>query len=271
VLRLGALCTGKTNAEIDVRALDDEYLSTLCSFVGIDPAPVLAALPNAGPERIIDWTIRIGPWGDRFGERPDGITLATVRGAPNGLDFGPAVPRLPEMLKTESGKVELAPEYIVADIDRLRDLFRRDQPSLVLIGRRHARSLNSWMHNVEVLVKGKDRCTLQVHPEDARLVGLHDGALATVSSRAGTVVVPVEITDDIRRGVVSLPHGWGHDRDGIQMDVARRYAGVGSNILTPGDLLDTISGNAVLNGIPVRVEPAEHSSEAVAAPLRCPA
>ena len=255
LLRLGALCAGQTNAEIDINALDDSYLATLCTLVGLDPAPIIAASPEPGPKRIIDLTIRTGPWGDGYGDRPGGITLETVRAAPNGLDFGQAISRLPEMLKTESGKVELAPDYIVADIPRLRELLHREQPPLVLVGRRHARSLNSWMHNVEVLVKGKDRCTLQIHPDDAARLGLIDEGLATVSNDAGTVTVTVEVTDDITPGVVSLPHGWGHDHAGTQMDVARRYAGVGSNVVSPGDLLDTISGNAVLNGIPVHVEP----------------
>jgi anaerobic selenocysteine-containing dehydrogenase len=262
LLRLGALCAGMTNDEIDIKQLDDAYFTTLCTWADLDPDPILEASPEPGPKRIIDMTIRTGPWGDRFGERPDGITLETVLAAPNGLDFGPAIPRLPQMLETESGKIELAPDYIVADIPRLRGLLERNRPSLVLVGRRHARSLNSWMHNVEVLVKGKDRCTLQIHPDDASRTGLSHAGLAKVSNDTGSVTVTVEVSDDITPGVVSLPHGWGHDRDGTQMDVAKRHAGVGSNVVSPGDLLDTISGNAVLNGIPVRVEPAE--------PLRTP-
>jgi anaerobic selenocysteine-containing dehydrogenase len=111
------------------------------------------------------------------------------------------------------------------------------------------------MHNVEVLVKGKPRCTLHVHPEDAGRLGLADGAEATVSSRAGTVRVPVEVTDAIRPGVVSIPHGWGHDLPGVELSVARRYAGVNTNVLADEELLDPLSGNAVLNGIPVEVAP----------------
>ena len=256
LLRLGGLCAGMTNAEIDVKALDDSYFSTLCGLAGVDAAAALAVAPEPGPRRIIDWTIRTGPWGDRFGARPGGLTVEAVLAAPNGLDFGPAIPRLPQMLKTESGKVELAPDYILADLARLRERLNRRAPPLVLVGRRHSRSLNSWMHNVEVLVSGKDRCTLQIHPQDAERCGLADGALARVSNDAGEVTVAVEVTDDVTPGVVSLPHGWGHDHDGAQLDVARRHAGVGSNLVTPGDLLDTISGNAVLNGIPVTVEPA---------------
>ncbi len=257
LLRLGGLCAGMTNAEIDVAALDDAYLTTLCGLAGMDPAPVLAASPDPGPRRIIDWTIRTGPWGDLYGARPGGLTVEDVLAAPNGLDFGPAIPRLPQLLKTASGKVELAPDYILADLPRLRARLGQVAPPLVLIGRRHSRSLNSWMHNVEALVSGKDRCTLRIHPKDAARCGLIDGAMARLSNTTGEVTVPVEITEDVTPGVVSLPHGWGHDRPGAQLDVARRHAGVGSNLVSPGDLLDPISGNAVLNGIPVTVEAAD--------------
>jgi anaerobic selenocysteine-containing dehydrogenase len=127
---------------------------------------------------------------------------------------------------------------------------------MTLIGRRDLRSNNSWMHNVEVLVKGKPRCTLHVHPDDAARLGLADGADAAVSSRTGRVEVPVEVTDAIRPGVVSIPHGWGHDLDGVELGVARRHAGVNSNLLADDQLIDPLSGNAVLNGIPVEVAPA---------------
>ena len=121
------------------------------------------------------------------------------------------------------------------------------------MSRRHLRSNNSWMHNVKVLVKGKPRCTLLVHPVDAARSGLADGDVATVRSEAGTIEVPVEVTDGIRAGVVSLPHGWGHDKEGTRLSVAREHAGVNSNVLAPGTFVDEISGNAAVNGIPVTV------------------
>jgi anaerobic selenocysteine-containing dehydrogenase len=127
---------------------------------------------------------------------------------------------------------------------------------LVLVGRRDLRSNNSWMHNVEVLVKGKPRCTLHVHPDDATRLGLADGGDASVTSTAGQVTVPVQVTDAIRPGVVSIPHGWGHDMPGVELSVARRYAGVNTNILAPSDALDPVSGTSILNGIPVTVAPA---------------
>jgi anaerobic selenocysteine-containing dehydrogenase len=133
---------------------------------------------------------------------------------------------------------------------------RADDGSFVLIGRRQLRSNNSWMHNVNVLVKGKPRCTLHVHPDDAASLGLADGGAAVVRSRANAVTVPVEVTDGIMRGVVSIPHGWGHDLPGVELGVARANAGVNSNLLGDEELFDPLSGNAVLNGIPVTVAPA---------------
>jgi anaerobic selenocysteine-containing dehydrogenase len=152
--------------------------------------------------------------------------------------------------------VELAPEPLVADVGRLRPALSRPAGGMRLIGRRDLRSNNSWMHNVEVLVKGRPRCTLHVHPEDASRLGLVDGEPASVVSRAGAVTIPAQVTDAIRPGVVSIPHGWGHDLPGVELSVARRYAGVNSNLLADEELVDPVSGNAVLNGIPVEVSPA---------------
>jgi anaerobic selenocysteine-containing dehydrogenase len=175
---------------------------------------------------------------------------------PHGVDLGPLESRLPEVLRTPTGMVELAPEPIVADVARLRAALDAPVADMVLVGRRDLRSNNSWMHNVEVLVKGRPRCTLHVHPDDAARLGLADGGSAEVASRTGAVTIPVEVTDAIRPGVVSIPHGWGHDLDGVELQVARRYAGVNTNLLADETLIDPVSGNAVLNGIPVEVAPA---------------
>jgi anaerobic selenocysteine-containing dehydrogenase len=129
--------------------------------------------------------------------------------------------------------------------------------SMVLVGRRHLKSNNSWMHNIGVLMKGSMNCSLQMHPIDAERIGLQNDALATISSRVGSVVAPVEITTDIRPGVVSLPHGWGHTAPGIKMGVASGRAGVNSNILSDDRALDPLSGTSVLNGIPVDIAPAQ--------------
>jgi anaerobic selenocysteine-containing dehydrogenase len=210
-----------------------------------------------GPRRMLDLMLRTGPYGDRFGADPDGLTLAGVEASPHGLDLGPLKPQLPGVLETPSAQVELAPAAILADLPRLMDALDRDADGLVLVGRRHLRSNNSWCHNIESLVKGRERCTLMVSGADAARLGLRNGGRATVHSAAGSVTAGVEITDEMMPGVVSLPHGWGHDVDGVRLSVARRHAGVNSNILTDAAVTDVPSGNAVLNGIPVQVDAAD--------------
>jgi anaerobic selenocysteine-containing dehydrogenase len=202
---------------------------------------------------MLDFLLRTGPYGDAFGARPDGLTLAVLEAHPHGLDLGALEPRIPEVLRTPSGKIELAPEPLVADVVRLRADLERAPDAMVLIGRRDLRSNNSWMHNLTVLVKGKPRCTAQLHPTDAAQIGLADGEVARVTSRAGTIDVPVEVTDAIMPGVVSIPHGWGHDRPGTALRVAAEHAGANSNLLADEEVLDPLSGNAVLNGIPVTI------------------
>ena len=161
--------------------------------------------------------LRVGPYA---------LTLADLEAAPHGIDLGPLEPRLPEVLRTPSGKVELAPPEIVADVERLRGaLSRRANGGMVLVGRRQLRSNNSWMHNLDLLVRGKEQCTLHVHPDDAARLGLTDGEPARVSGRTGEVAVPVEVTDAVMRGVVSMPHGWGHDAAGSAMTTAAAHAG----------------------------------------------
>ena len=158
------------------------------------------------------------------------------------------------MLRTPSGKVELAPPEIVADVERLRGaLSRRANGGMLLVGRRQLRSNNSWMHNLDLLVRGKEQCTLHVHPDDAARLGLTDGEPARVSGRTGEVAVPVEVTDAVMRGVVSMPHGWGHDAAGSAMSTAAAHAGTNTNVLSDELVLDAVSGNAVFNGIPVEV------------------
>jgi anaerobic selenocysteine-containing dehydrogenase len=209
------------------------------------------------PERFLDLMIRTGSRGDAFGAVPDGMTLEKLASSPHGIDFGPLQPRLADALSTPSGKVELAPGPIVADVARLAAgvaTWRED--AMVLIGRRDLRSNNSWLHNVDVLVRGKERCTLHVHPDDAARLGLDDGAAVTVRSRVGALVAPVEVTDTVRAGVVSLPYGWGHDTEGAQLSVASQRPGVNTNILTDSLPIDPLSGNAVLNGIAVELTPA---------------
>jgi anaerobic selenocysteine-containing dehydrogenase len=264
LLTLAGMLQGRPPGEVDAHALDQLFFAGLVAGLtqlpghrleGRDPAEVVAASPGRGPERLLDLQLRTGPWGDAYGVDSDGLTLDVLRREPHGVDFGPMVPRLDELLRTPSGKVELAPEYLLGDLPRLRErLGREPSPGkLLLVSRRHVRSNNSWMHNVPSLVTGRERCTLQVHPEDAERLGLRDGGRARVSSEAGSVVAPVEVTDGIRPGTVCLPHGWGHDKQGARVSVARRHAGVNNNLLAPGRLTDPLSNNAVVNGIEVSV------------------
>jgi anaerobic selenocysteine-containing dehydrogenase len=265
LLRLAALVSGQ-GADGDTDALDDfvllqridhEVSAPDSPVRGREPGEIRAALgERRGPERVLDLMLRTGPYGDAFGARPDGLSLAVLEAHPHGVDLGPLEPRIPEVLRTPSGKIELAPEPLVADVERLRAGLARSTASMVLIGRRDLRSNNSWMHNLELLVKGKPRCTMHVHPDDARRLGLVNEGTARVRSRAGVVDVPVEVTDAIMPGVVSIPHGWGHDAPDAKLRVAREHAGVNSNLLADELALDPLSGNAVLNGIPVAVEPA---------------
>ncbi len=206
-----------------------------------------------GPDRILDLTLRIGPFGDGFGARPGGVSVALLKKHPHGIDYGALRPRIPEVLRTPSGKIELAPPELIADVPRLQASLSADPDALLLVGRRHLRSNNSWMHNIRVLVKGKSRCTLQMHPLDAARLGVADGSPVRVTSRVGSVVAPVEVTDDIRERVVSLPHGFGHGMRGTRLSVAQEVGGVNSNVLTDHEAIDPLSGNAVLNGIPVTV------------------
>jgi anaerobic selenocysteine-containing dehydrogenase len=205
---------------------------------------------------MLDFLVRTGPYGDGYGTDPDGLTLERLRNAPHGIDLGPLHPRLPDDLCTPSGKVELAPEPLLGDVSRLRSAAERTvNGGFLLIGRRHVRSNNSWMHNIDVLMSGKDRCTLQINTDDATRIGVGNGGQVKISSMAGMLVAPVEITEDIMPGVVSLPHGWGHDLDGSALSVAEQRPGVNTNRLSTGEM-DPMSGNAVLNGIPVEVVPA---------------
>ncbi len=265
IAKLTSIAQG-LGADVDASVADDFAIDALVrGAVKGEHSPVagrdadellaeLAASGRKGPERMLDFMLRTGPFGDGFGADPDGTSLDDLLARPHGRDFGALVPRIPEVLRTPSGKIEVAPGPLVADLTRLAaaadELATR---GLVLVGRRHLRSNNSWMHNVAVLVKGKPRCTLQVHPDDAVALGLVDGGAATITSRVGSVNAPVEVTESIRPGVVSLPHGWGHDVAGTQMRVAAEHAGVNSNVLSDDKAIDPLSGTSVLNGIPVEV------------------
>lgn len=250
--------------DADPALVDEQVIATTLAKETADEAsPVagrgvdeLTAMLPAGPgyERRLDMMLRLGAYGDAFGVRPDGLTLARLKAAPHGIDLGPLQPRLPDVLRTPSGKVELAPSQCVSDTARLRSKLDQPRDGYVLIGRRHLRSNNSWMHNLPALAGGSNRCTLRIHPADAAELGVTDTAI--VKGAGGELVVPVELTEDIRRGVLSLPHGWGHSRAGTGQSLAASRPGVNANQLNDGSVLDPLSGTAVLNGIPVLVGPA---------------
>ena len=253
LIRLTGLCTGTPAEDVDVAAIDDGFFDYMCFTQGLDGAEIRAHYDHGGPERTLDLTLRTGPFGDRYGQNPDGLTLEKLKTEPNGINFGPMVPRVPEVLGTSDQKIRLAPQYLLDDLPRLARRLERAPDELVLVSRRHLRSNNSWLHNVAPLMKGRDRCTLLMHRDDAARRGLVSGDIVEVRSSGGEIRVPVEVTEAIKPGVVSMPHGWGHGRPGTRMSVANEAPGVNTNVLSPPDFLDEPSGNGALNGIPVTV------------------
>ncbi|KQY07596.1 molybdopterin dinucleotide-binding protein [Mycobacterium sp. Root135] len=265
LLRLAGAALGTPVPEVDVDAMDDLYVqglvATACAtegtpLTGRDAAAAFASLEGRGPERLVDLGIRLGPWGDDLGSRPGGLTLAEVKRHPNGLFLADLEEgRLDDVVTTPSGCIELIHPQIIDDIPRLAARLDRESPSLVLTSRRHLRSNNSWMHNVPALMRGRERCTLLVHPDDARATGLSDAGMATVETDTGSVDVVVQVSAEMMPGVVSLPHGWGHGRPGTMLAVANAHPGVNANVLNPVGVVDVPSSTHVVNGVPCRVRP----------------
>jgi anaerobic selenocysteine-containing dehydrogenase len=220
-----------------------QTLLHLADIIQGKPEAPLAGTQH-GPEALIDQALRAGPYG---------LTLDQVKATPGGIDLGALQSRMPEMLRTPSGKIELAPPMVLADLAHVEAALDTVPEGMLLIGRRDVRSGNSWMHNLPVLAKGPERCTLLIHPQDARRLGLAQGALAQLSAQGSTLSAPVDISEDMMPGVVSLPHGWGHDLPGSQMQVAARRPGINLNALLSDGARDPLSGNAVLSGVPVQV------------------
>ena len=206
--------------------------------------------PTMAPEQMIDMGLRFGPYGDKAEQK---LSLAKLREHPHGIDLGPLQSNLAERLKTADQQVQAAPALLIGDLQRFAAQAQPAADELLLIGRRHVRSNNSWMHNYHRLVKGKPRHQLLMHPQDLASRGLQDGQLVRVQSRVGMVEVEVAVSDEMMQGVVSLPHGWGHGRQGVQMDIASKQPGVSANDLTDERFLDALSGNAALNGVVVQV------------------
>jgi anaerobic selenocysteine-containing dehydrogenase len=248
LLKLAAIVTGGNE---DVTAMDDSIAAASAPKEALDKL-----IATKGPARLVELALRSGPYGDGFGEKPDGLTLEKLIADPNGVDLGPLEPRIPEILRTPSGRIELAPDSLMADLERLKTLLAGPQKKgLLLIGRRALRTNNSWMHNLPVLAKGPNLCTLQIHPDDALSIGLTDQAMARVRGHQGQFEMITEVTEDIMPGIVCAPHGWGHDCEEAQLSVASKNPGGNSNAIeSAGVRFDPLSGNAVLNGIPVTVE-----------------
>ena len=194
---------------------------------------------------------------DHYGEhnKPEmALTMDKIKAAPHGIDLGPLVPGIAQRLATKSSKIDCAPSFIIKDLDRLYQAKSNNEiDDLLLIGRRHVRSNNSWMHNYHRLVKGKPRWQLMMHPDDMQTRGIADGSQVIIKSRVGQVTTTVISTDEVMPGVVSLPHGWGHNKNGVKMGIARQQQGVNCNELTDDKFIDAASGNAALNGVPVKV------------------
>ncbi|OYU45088.1 MAG: molybdopterin-binding oxidoreductase [Burkholderiales bacterium PBB4] len=257
LLKVAAIVQGKGAGE-DADLLDDaQFAQDAERLFGVHASAVIAATQGLrGPERGLEVALRTGPYGDHFGLKPDGLTLAKVKAAnpDGGIDLGELQPRMPEMLRTPSGKIELAPSLFVQDMQRAVKDLELPVPDLVIIGRRDVRTNNSWMHNLPVLAKGPFRCTALVHPTDATRLGLQDGGQARLRNGARQVQAQVHISAEMMPGVVSLPHGWGHDLPGAQLRVAAQRPGANLNALLDDQLRDPLSGNAVLGGVAIEME-----------------
>jgi anaerobic selenocysteine-containing dehydrogenase len=213
----------------------------------------LKTADHHGPERLLDIMLRAGPYGDKF--TGEGLTLAQLKEAPHGIDLGALEPRFPELLATKNKRINIAPELITADLSRLHAALEKGpDDAMLLIGRRHIRDMNSWLHNLNNYARGKNRCTLLINPQDAQRIGLQDDGMATIKSRVGEFRAQVSITDRIMPGVVSLPHGFGHTYRETQQSVASSLTpGISANDLVDDNEMDLPSGTSVVNGVPVAV------------------
>ena len=287
LLKLTAIVQGQ-GAQQDANLLDDQQFADDANrLFGPHAAAVIAATGSLrGPQRGLDVALRSGPYGDQFGgllaptlaashaalppeganlagggpalRLPEGLNLKKVMAASDsgGIDLGELQPRIPEMLRTPSGKVELAPPLLLQDLERAAQDLRAPAPDLVIIGRRDVRTNNSWMHNLPTLAKGPFRCTALIHPDDAVRFGVQDGGMATLRNGHRSVQAQVQVSTDMMPGVVSLPHGWGHNLPGAQLRVAAERPGANINALLDDQLRDPLSGNAVLGGVAITLEAA---------------
>ncbi len=248
--------------QLDLKQADDFLLAQLVReevadggrWDGLTASEAIDKLGGQiGPERVLDLLLRTGPFGDGFGRVAEGVSLSALVAAPHGLDLGPLQEELPNALRTTDSLIDLAPALLLEEVPRLEAELDATPASLRLIGRRHLRSNNSWMHNITALTKGPRRCTLLIHPADAAKSGLSLGETVRVASDAGSVEALIEISEEMMPGVISLPHGFGHDVEGVRQGVASQQPGANVNRLSDPAFVDSISGNAAFNGLPVRL------------------
>jgi anaerobic selenocysteine-containing dehydrogenase len=261
LLRIAAMLRGVPGADapdFDLGGFDDQLLGDdLRRLAAGVPEPLQAAMldalgPVPGPERLLDLALRAGPYGDRFGQKPGGLSLGALKAAPHGVDLGALEPRLPGILRTPSAKIELWPAPVAAELAAVDDALRDAPPDMVVVGRRDVRSNNSWMHNLPTLAKGPERCTALLHPLDAARHGVQAGERVRLQGAGGRAIeLPATLSDEMMPGVVSVPHGWGHDQAGARLGVAALRPGANLNDLLDDRLRDPLSGTSVLNGVPV--------------------
>ena len=261
LLRIAAMLRGEPGADspdFDLAAFDERLLADdLRRLAAGVPDELQAAMldalgPTPGPERLLDLALRAGPHGDRFGQKPGGLSLAALKAAPHGVDLGALKSRLPGILRTPSGRIELWPAPVAAELAAVDAALREPPPDLVVVGRRDVRSNNSWMHNLPTLAKGPERCTALLHPADAARHGVQAGDRVRLQGTAGRAIeLPVTLSDEMMPGVVSVPHGWGHDQAGARLGVAAQRPGANLNDLLDDRLRDPLSGTSVLNGVAV--------------------
>ncbi|WP_435979705.1 molybdopterin oxidoreductase family protein [Psychrobacter sp. DM4] len=227
----------------------------------LDKKPALATrverelTSRLGPKFVLDQGLRRGPY--------QGMTLSKLKKNPHGMDLGPLKRMLPQAIKHKDKQIALNVDFYQADLARVQEMMANyDAEQILLIGRRHVRSNNSWLHNSQRLVKGKPRCTLMLHPDTAKDYGIEDGQDVQVTSRVGCVTIVAEVTDELMAGVVSIPHGWGHGRSGVKQKIAQAHAGVSVNDLTDDTLIDELCGNAAVNGVPVQLKPVKVEADA---------
>lgn len=264
LLRLAAAATRTTDRSI--ADMDDAVAEVAArraaAIAGTTQEMVKAETKDrTGPLRLLDMRLRSGPYGDRFGARPDGLTLAQLEQNLNGIDYGPLVPRLPGVLRTPTGRIDLAPEQIVRDLPRLRSSIDRSPPRLMLISRRQARGMNSWLHNA-LPQPHSGLCALLMSPVDAEFLGLISGDVVIVQSSTASVEAELRVDPALREGVVSMPHGWGHTGPGLRTQRAESAPGVNYNALVDDVDLEPLTGSPIFNGIPVTVTLPPQSSAA---------